>query len=74
MRQDERRIYTCVKGLPDEIAASELKRIRKALCCNGAKLEDFDDVAILIFQGDQREALRRYLLHQKIATEDQIYI
>ena len=73
MRQDERRIYTCVKGLPDEIAASELKRIRKALRCNGAKLED-DGVPILIFQGDQREALRNYLLHQKIVTEDLIYI
>lgn len=52
-----------------------LKAIKKEHCCNGTVLKDEDSKEeVLQFQGDQREAVRSFLVKEEIAGKDDVKV
>jgi len=72
-QRNGRKCITTVQGLSAEL---DLKKIMKALkkdqCCNGTVVEDDDMGSVLQLQGDQRDAVEKFLVANEIATKDKI--
>ena len=70
-QRNGRKCITTVQGLSAEL---DLKKIMKALkkdqCCNGTVVEDDDMGSVLQLQGDQRDAVEKFLVANEIATKD----
>ena len=57
----------------------DLKKIQKAIkkehCCNGTVLKDEETGnEVLQFQGDQREAVKSFLLKEEIADKESVKV
>ena len=66
-QRNGRKCITTVQGLDQQL---DLKKILKALkkqeCCNGTVVEDDDMGQVLQFQGDQRDAVFKFLTENRV--------
>lgn len=61
-KRSGRKSITTVQGLTAEQAKDCLKELRKLLCCNGSLINDDEFGLVLQLQGDQRDAVRDFLV------------
>jgi len=73
-KRSGKKSLTTVQGLDKEQANRVLKRLRKLLCCNGTVVADEKFGTVVQFQGDQREAVKAYLVQKNICTDKQIKV
>ena len=71
-----RKCITTVAGLSSKL---DLKKIQKAIkkehCCNGTVLKDEETgQEVMQFQGDQREAVKSFLLKEEICDKDNVKV
>mmetsp|Transcript_33233 Transcript_33233/g.64891 ORF Transcript_33233/g.64891 Transcript_33233/m.64891 type:complete len:117 (+) Transcript_33233:61-411(+) len=73
-QRNGRKSITTVTGLNQQLDLKKiLKAIKKEHCCNGTVLKDEDSKEeVLQFQGDQREAVRSFLVKEEISEKDSI--
>ena len=67
-QRNGRKSITTVTGLSKQLDLKKiLKAIKKEHCCNGTVLKDEEtDTEVLQFQGDQREAVKTFLVKEEI--------
>jgi len=75
-QRNGRKCITTVTGLSQKL---DLKKIQKAIkkehCCNGTVLKDEESGhEVLQFQGDQREAVKSFLLKEEIADKESVKV
>jgi translation initiation factor 1 len=65
-----------VTGLNQQLDLKKiLKAIKKEHCCNGTVLKDEDTKEeVLQFQGDQREAVKSFLIKEEISDKDTVKV
>jgi translation initiation factor 1 len=66
-QRNGRKCITTVQGLDSQLDLKKiLKAIKKAECCNGTVVEDEEMGEVLQFQGDQRDAVAKFLTENEI--------
>ena len=75
-QRNGRKCITTVTGLSAKL---DLKKIQKAIkkehCCNGTVLKDEETgTEVLQFQGDQREAVKSFLIKEEIADKESVKV
>jgi translation initiation factor 1 len=75
-QRNGRKCITTVAGLSSKL---DLKKIQKAIkkehCCNGTVLKDEETgQEVMQFQGDQREAVKSFLLKEEICDKDSVKV
>jgi len=66
-QRNGRKCITTVQGLDAQLDLKKiLKAIKKAECCNGTVVEDEEMGQVLQFQGDQRDAVSKFLTDMEI--------
>ena len=75
-QRNGRKSITTVTGLSQKL---DLKKIQKAIkkehCCNGTVLKDEESgKEVLQFQGDQREAVKTFLIKEEICDKDSVKV
>ena len=75
-QRNGRKCITTVAGLSSKL---DLKKIQKAIkkehCCNGTVLKDEETgQEVMQFQGDQREAVKSFLLKEEICDKDNVKV
>ena len=66
-QRNGRKCITTVQGLHADLDLKKiLKAIKKAECCNGTVVEDEEMGQVLQFQGDQRDAVGKFLTENEI--------
>jgi len=66
-QRNGRKCITTVQGLDSALDLKKiLKAIKKAECCNGTVVEDGEMGEVLQFQGDQRDAVGKFLTENEI--------
>jgi translation initiation factor SUI1 len=81
-KRSAKKSITTVEGLNRDHAEHILKRLRKQLCCNGTLITTNENTpasgtsgdVIIQFSGDQREAVKAYLLQKKLCSESRIKV
>ena len=75
-QRNGRKSITTVTGLSKQLDLKKiLKAIKKEHCCNGTVLKDEEtDTEVLQFQGDQREAVKTFLVKEEICEKDDIKV
>ncbi|KAJ1493053.1 eukaryotic translation initiation factor 2 [Baffinella frigidus] len=75
-QRNGRKSITTVTGLASALDLKKiLKAIKKEHCCNGTVLKDEEsEKEVLQFQGDQREAVRSFLVANEIASKDDVKV
>uniref|UniRef100_A0A6U4M8A9 SUI1 domain-containing protein n=1 Tax=Hemiselmis andersenii TaxID=464988 RepID=A0A6U4M8A9_HEMAN len=73
-QRNGRKSITTVTGLNQQLDLKKiLKAIKKEHCCNGTVLKDEETKEeVLQFQGDQREAVRSFLVKEEIADKESV--
>merc|ERR1711934_1138565 len=72
-QRNGRKCITTVQGLDSQLDLKKiLKAIKKAECCNGTVVEDEEMGQILQFQGDQRDAVGKFLSENEIVQTSAI--
>jgi len=72
-QRNGRKCITTVQGLNSELDFKKIvKAIKKAHSCNGTIVEDDDMGQVLQFQGDQRDAVAKFLTENELAEKDKI--
>jgi translation initiation factor 1 len=75
-QRNGRKCITTVTGLSKKL---DLKKIQKAIkkehCCNGTVLKDEESgQEVLQFQGDQRDAVKTFLIKEEISDKESIKV
>jgi len=66
-QRNGRKCITTVQGLDAELDLKKiLKALKKAECCNGTVVEDDSMGSVLQLQGDQRDAVQKFLVDNEI--------
>ena len=75
-QRNGRKSITTVTGLAKALDLKKiLKAIKKEHCCNGTVLKDEEtESEVLQFQGDQREAVKTFLIKEGIAEKDTVKV
>lgn len=75
-QRNGRKSITTVTGLSQQLDLKKiLKAIKKEHCCNGTVLKDEDSKEeVLQFQGDQREAVKTFLIKEDITDKESIKV
>lgn len=74
-QRNGKKSITSISGLPDDLDLKKiLKTFKKTLNCNGAILNDEELGKIIQLQGDHRVFIRKFLLDEEIAIEENIII
>jgi len=75
-QRNGRKSITTVTGLNQQLDLKKiLKAIKKEHCCNGTVLKDEDTKEeVLQFQGDQREAVKSFLIKEEISDKDTVKV
>jgi len=72
-QRNGRKCITTVQGLSEELDMKKiLKAIKKAECCNGTVVEDETMGKVLQFQGDQRDAVGKFLIDNEIVQASKV--
>merc|ERR1711988_1303950 len=72
-QRNGRKCITTVQGLDAQLDLKKiLKAIKKAECCNGTVVEDEEMGQVLQFQGDQRDAVGKFLTENEIVDASKI--
>ena len=74
-QRSARKCLTIVQGLPADLDFKKIARaFKKLFSCNGTVVEDKDKGTVIQLQGDKRRDVADFLLHEGIATEEEIKI
>jgi len=75
-QRNGRKCITTVAGLSSKLHLKKIqKAIKKEHCCNGTVLKDEETgQEVMQFQGDQREAVKWFLLKQEICNKDNVKV
>jgi len=75
-QRNGRKSITTVTGLAKALDLKKiLKAIKKEHCCNGTVLKDEEtESEVLQFQGDQREAVKTFLIKEEICEKDSVKV
>jgi translation initiation factor 1 len=72
-QRNGKKSITSITGLPNDLDLKKiLKMFKKTLNCNGAITDDEELGKIIQLQGDHRVFIRKFLLEDKIAIEENI--
>ena len=72
-QRNGRKCITTVQGLDAALDLKKiLKAIKKAECCNGTVVEDEEMGQVLQFQGDQRDAVGKFLTENEIVDASKV--
>ena len=72
-QRNGRKCITTVQGLNAQMDHKKiLKVLKKEKCCNGCIVEDDDMGSVLQLQGDQRDAVRAFLLENELVEPEKI--
>jgi len=72
-QRNGRKCITTIQGLDTQLDLKKiLKAIKKAECCNGTVVEDEEMGQVLQFQGDQRDAVSKFLTENEIVETAKI--
>jgi len=72
-QRNGRKCITTVQGLDQELDLKKiLKALKKSECCNGTVVDDDSMGSVLQLQGDQRDAVHKFLTENEIAAADKI--
>jgi len=72
-QRNGRKCITTVQGLDEQLDLKKIiKAVKKAHCCNGTIVEDDEMGQVLQFQGDQRDAIVRFLVENEICDQSKI--
>merc|ERR1719198_948082 len=72
-QRNGRKCITTVQGLDTALDLKKiLKAIKKAECCNGTVVEDAEMGEVLQFQGDQRDAVGKFLTENQIVDPKKV--
>jgi len=73
-KRSGKKSLTIVQGLSKEQANHALKRLRKKLCCNGTVVTDETFGTVVQLQGDQREAVKAYLIQRNVVPANHLKV
>lgn len=72
-QRNGRKCITTVQGLNPALDLKKImKAIKKSKCCNGTVVEDEAMGQVLQFQGDQRDAVKAFLVENELCPESGI--
>ena len=74
-QRNGRKCLTIVQGLPQNLNMKKVTQYFKKVChCNGTVVKDDHWGDILQLTGDQREAVRTFLIEQKICPKERVNV
>jgi translation initiation factor 1 len=74
-QRNRKKCILTISGLPKNLDLKKIcKYFKKNLQCSGAIKQDEDWGAIIQLQGDHREAVKKYLIDEKIVPKESIKI
>jgi len=72
VQRNGRKTTTTIEGLQLENLQDLLKHWKKKFSCNGSIAKDVENVVIL--SGNQADDIKKFLIHEKLATESKIRV
>ena len=72
MKRSRRKCITIVEGLEEKYQKKLLSFIKTKCCCGGSVKKDDTFGKVVIFQGDHRSTVKKYLIKKKIRSENKI--